>query len=66
MQTLNAAADWFLEHCADHRKLSAHTLKAYRRDLDHLLGYITKEPGTVPLALINCDLDCFAQEWDCR
>lgn len=33
MNTLNDAIEWFLAHCADHRKLSPHTLKAYRHDL---------------------------------
>lgn len=33
MNTLNSAVEWFLDHCASHRKLSAHTLKAYRGDL---------------------------------
>lgn len=36
MQTLKSASDWFLEYCAAYRKLSPHTLKAYRHDLDHL------------------------------
>jgi integrase/recombinase XerD len=33
METLNSAVEWFMSHCADHRKLSPHTLKAYRHDL---------------------------------
>jgi integrase/recombinase XerD len=33
MDTLNSAIEWFLGHCANHRKLSPHTLKAYRHDL---------------------------------
>jgi site-specific recombinase XerD len=33
METLSSAIEWFIGHCANHRKLSAHTLKAYRRDL---------------------------------
>lgn len=35
MTTLNPAIEWFLKHCRDHRKLSPHTLKAYRHDLRH-------------------------------
>ena len=33
METLNSAIEWFIGHCANHRKLSVHTLKAYRHDL---------------------------------
>jgi len=33
MENLPSLIDWFIGHCADHRKLSAHTLKAYRHDL---------------------------------
>lgn len=39
MLTLKSATDWFLEYCADYRKLSPHTLKAYRHDLDHLSAF---------------------------
>jgi integrase/recombinase XerD len=35
MNTLNSAIEWFCNHCINHRKLSAHTLKAYRYDLTH-------------------------------
>lgn len=33
MENLPSLIDWFIEHCAGHRKLSPHTLKAYRHDL---------------------------------
>jgi integrase/recombinase XerD len=41
MNTLKSAIEWFLTHCSDHRKLSPHTLKAYRHDLEHLSGFLT-------------------------
>ncbi|MEN9913232.1 MAG: hypothetical protein RLY66_640, partial [Candidatus Parcubacteria bacterium] len=33
MNTLNSAIEWFYTHCIKDRKLSAHTIKAYRHDL---------------------------------
>ena len=33
MQTLTEAINWFLQQCKHNRKLSPHTLKAYRHDL---------------------------------
>lgn len=34
METLACAINWFIGHCATNRKLSQHTIKAYRHDLD--------------------------------
>ena len=33
MKNLLSLTEWFIGHCTDHRKLSQHTLKAYRHDL---------------------------------
>jgi integrase/recombinase XerD len=41
MNTFNSAIEWFLGHCADHRKLSPHTLKAYRHDLSHFFDFLS-------------------------
>src|SRR4051794_30114391 len=60
MQTLNSAITWFLAHCADHRKLSPHTLKAYRQDLDHLLAFAPQTPGDVDLAIVDKN---FVRRW---
>src|ERR1039457_3925405 len=35
MTTLNSEIEWFYDHCLNHRKLSPHTIKAYRHDLTH-------------------------------
>ncbi len=40
MKTLDSAIEWFLGHCTSHRKLSAHTLKAYKHDLQHFRDFI--------------------------
>src|ERR1035437_1212832 len=60
MTTFKPAVEWFLAHCAGHRKLSPHTLKAYRQDLAHFSAFATI-PGTdVPLATIDRNL---VQRW---
>jgi integrase/recombinase XerD len=60
MNTLIAAIEWFLAHCVGHRKLSPHTLKAYRQDLAHFSAFAAT-PGTdVPLATIDRNL---VQRW---
>ena len=53
MHTLKSAIEWFLAHCADHRKLSPHTLKAYKHDLSHLLAFAPNSPHEV--ATISVD-----------
>ncbi len=60
MQTLNSATDWFLTYCADHRKLSPHTLKAYRQDLDHISAFASSAGTDLPIVEINRDL---VQRW---
>ncbi len=39
MENLNSAIDSFLTFCKDHRKLSPHTLKAYKQDLAQFLHF---------------------------
>src|ERR1043166_805464 len=56
MQTLTLATAWFLAHCSDQRKLSPHTLKAYRHDLDHLSAFASLAEGDVPVASIDRSL----------
>jgi len=53
MDTLNSAIDWFLEHCTHHRKLSPHTLKAYRHDLMHFRTFATSPPTDVAISSID-------------
>lgn len=53
METLNSAIEWFLGHCTDHRKLSSHTLKAYRHDLSHFRSYVSAPANDVALGAIN-------------
>jgi integrase/recombinase XerD len=45
METLNSAINWFIGHCTNHRKLSAHTLKAYQHDLKAFRGFMSKSAG---------------------
>ena len=50
MNTLNSAIEWFYRYCVSHRKLSSHTLKAYKHDLTHFYEFascISPEPLTV-------------------
>lgn len=53
--TPQAARDAWLAELADQRRLAAHTLAAYRRDLDKLLADLGAAPGetVVPLAQIQ-------------
>lgn len=53
MDTLNSAIDWFLAHCTHHRKLSPHTLKAYRHDLTHFCTFATSPPIEVVTSSID-------------
>ena len=50
MDTLDSAIEWFLDHCANHRKLSPHTLKAYRHDL---ACFVTFANGTGDTSLLE-------------
>jgi len=60
MQTLNSSTEWFLAHCADHRKLSPHTLKAYRFDLARLGTFATQSGSTGAISTIDRR---FVQRW---
>lgn len=60
MNDLNSATDWFLGHCADHRKLSPHTLTAYGHDLANLRAFASGPDGSVPIASIDRSL---IQRW---
>lgn len=42
METLNSAIEWFIGHCANHRKLSSHTIKAYRHDLGRFQDFMSR------------------------
>jgi integrase/recombinase XerD len=45
MDNLDDAIEWFIKHCANHRKLSVHTLKAYRHDLTLLQNFASRPDG---------------------
>lgn len=60
MTTLDSAVTWFLAHCADHRKLSSHTVKAYRHDLEKFASYAGETKAEVPISIVNRDL---VQRW---
>lgn len=61
MQTLKSATDWFLAHCTHHRKLSPHTLKAYRHDLAHISAFASEvELDDVGIASVDRKL---VQRW---
>jgi len=59
---MRAAIDRFLVHLASERRLSPHTVRAYRRDLEDFLGRITArrgrepKPGDLNLREIRSDL----------
>jgi len=63
MDTFNSATGWFLGHCADHRKLSHHTLKAYQQDLSHFRTFAPDLPGDIPISSIDRNL---VQRWLAR
>lgn len=56
METLNTAIKWFIGHCANHRKLSAHTLKAYQHDLKIFSDYMSKSAGEAD-SIQTADID---------
>jgi integrase/recombinase XerD len=53
MQTFNSAINWFLAHCANYRKLSPHTLKAYRHDLAHFEAFASVACTEIPIESID-------------
>ena len=60
MFTLNSEIKWFLAHCTDHRKLSPHTIKAYKHDLNHFLNFSSKKDSAILVSAITRDL---VREW---
>ena len=60
LDTLSSTIEWFLGHCADHRKLSHHTLKAYQQDLSHLRNFAFTPSGESSIASIDRN---FVQRW---
>lgn len=53
--TLKTSIDWFLGHCTDHRKLSPHTLKAYRHDLEQFRGFVAGRDLEAALSTVDRD-----------
>lgn len=53
MKTLDSVIETFLSHCAHHRKLSGHTLKAYRHDLRHLRRFCSVSDGEISIETID-------------
>jgi len=66
METLNSAITWFLGHCSNHRKLSAHTLKAYRHDLALFQSYISSQTDKRNEVLISAVDRNAVQGWLAR
>jgi integrase/recombinase XerD len=60
MQMFKSATDWFFAHCTDHRKLSVHTLKAYRQDLANLAAFALTSQRDVAISTID---RYFVQRW---
>jgi len=60
MNTLNSAIEWFYSHCTDHRKLSAHTLKAYKHDLTHFYTFVSVSSPQPLVAVVDRNL---VQRW---
>ncbi len=56
MDTLKSAIETFLKHCNEHRKLSPHTLKAYRHDLMHFHSHVSKIGTGTPIESVNRSL----------
>src|SRR5271154_225109 len=63
METLNSTIEWFIGHCSNHRKLSTHTLKAYRHDLKLFLDFISKQPGQNGFTTTPSIDKVFVQNW---
>jgi integrase/recombinase XerD len=60
MNTLNSAIEWFCAYCANQRKLSAHTLKAYQHDLTHFCAFASRCITRPPIETIDRNL---VQQW---
>ena len=53
MDTINAATEWFMNYCEHHRKLSTHTLKAYKHDLEHFSAFVSISFPSLPLNSVD-------------
>lgn len=60
MENLYPAIEWFLGHCADHRKLSHHTLKAYRHDLSLFINILPGPAAESQISSVDREL---VQRW---
>ena len=60
MDTLEAAIEWFVDYCTAQRKLSRHTVKAYKHDLANLSAFAAHT--TANFALSSVDRN-FIQHW---
>lgn len=60
METLNSAIEWFLAFCEEHRKLSAHTLKAYKQDLALFLKFAKANLNETKIGMVDRK---FTQQW---
>lgn len=55
MLTLKSASSWFRSHCSDHRRLSAHTIKAYKHDLSLFEAFATGKVKAQELNISSID-----------
>lgn len=63
METLDSAIEWFVGHCTNHRKLSAHTLKAYKHDLADFRAFLSSSAHeNVPISIVSVDRNT-VQRW---
>jgi integrase/recombinase XerD len=56
MNTLKSAIDWFIAHCTDQRKLSPHTIKAYRHDLAQFTAFAGESSCEVLVTSVDRNL----------
>jgi integrase/recombinase XerD len=56
MCKLNLGIEWFLSHCENHRKLSLHTLKAYKHDLKLFSEFISENQKNISIQDINREM----------
>jgi integrase/recombinase XerD len=63
METLTTAIGWFIGHCTNHRKLSPHTLKAYRRDLKLFVDFVSAQSPLETAPKMNSIGKTDVQKW---
>ena len=63
MKTLNSAIEWFIGYCANHRKLSDHTIKAYSHDLKLFLDYTVQQMGASATIQVEAIEKKLVQDW---